>query len=66
MDPESTLNELDECIDTLDFTGAVERLAAYYQWRLKGGFEPLSGGDITAERLAARLATKLESAIIPA
>jgi len=69
MDPESTLCELEDCIDDNDFPGAVQRLAAYYQWRLSGGFEPIEGsrrGDMVAERLAAKLADKLETAVIPA
>lgn len=65
MDPESTLSELEDCIDDNDFSGAVERLAAYYQWRLKGGFEP-TWGDMTAESLAVRLAEKVGYARIPA
>lgn len=65
MDPQSTLEELEDCIDDKDYPGAVERLAAYYQWRLSGGFEPVKGHK-RGDEWAAQLAVLLQEAFEPA
>jgi hypothetical protein len=63
MDPLATLRRLRDSIDARDYTDAVGALNEYYQWRLKGGFEPTvtwetrhnTKGDRYADALAIRL-----------
>jgi len=58
MDPLQALRDSAEALGVGDFDRALERLFAYYQWRVKGGFEPdninINGkrGDDHAETLA--------------
>lgn len=59
MDPQATLVVLEFCVNTGEWAAAVEALNRYYQWRVKGGFEP-PGGDARADKLANRLADRLE------
>ncbi len=60
MDPNATLKRLAAAIDSRDFADAVSALNDYYQWRVKGGFEP-GTGDARADLLANRLADALEA-----
>lgn len=71
MDPEACVARLDGAITDQEWPEAVQALDAYYQWRLKGGFEPevrgirnsngVQGrGDTVVSHLAAALADALE------
>jgi hypothetical protein len=55
MDPQATINEIENAIRNADIGRAVELVGVYYQWRLKGGFEPRNG-DARVATLVARLA----------
>jgi hypothetical protein len=62
MDPEACLLRLTIAIDTGNFAEAVAALNDYYQWRVKGGFEPKVRevrGDVFADNMANKLADKL-------
>jgi hypothetical protein len=62
MDPVATLQMLDDSVDSGLWHQAVEALDAYYQWRLKGGFEPVmdgTRGDLFASNRADELAEQL-------
>lgn len=64
FDPAELLEELRDCIADKAFPEAVTKLAAYYRWRLRGGFEPVTKnfkGDALAERYAAGLSDALET-----
>ncbi len=58
MDPEASLENTQRSINRCDSAAAFETLIAYYQWRLRGGFQPLNG-DQRAEQLSAALADLL-------
>jgi hypothetical protein len=45
MDPKAALDEAESLIADGDFAEALERLAGYFEWRGKGGFEPYPGAD---------------------
>ena len=64
MDPVVALLNADHAISDCDMATARENLTAYYQWRSRGGFQPLSGhgripydGDDFATKIEWRLAT---------
>ena len=64
MDPVVALRNADHAISQSDMATARENLTAYYQWRTRGGFQPLSGhdripydGDDFATKIEWRLAT---------
>lgn len=59
MDPLATLKRLKAAIDERNYAEAVAALNDYYQWRVKGGYEPLMG-DMEADRMANILADMLE------
>lgn len=61
MDPKATLQALRDAIDDGDYASAVQTLINYYQWRLRGGFEP-DGGDSLADLLGNRLCDAMERA----
>lgn len=58
MDPLACLKRLQHAIDSAQYAEAVAALNDYYQWRVRGGFEPPSG-DTLANTLANRLADSL-------
>lgn len=58
MDPLACLERLQRSIADKDYSDAVAALNEYYQWRLKGGFQPLNG-DAVANTLAYCLADAL-------
>ena len=70
MDPKQVLIEADQCVSNWDTAGAVEHLNAYYQWRLRGGFQPYMDpahfgafqvkGDTFADQIATRLCDSLD------
>lgn len=60
MDPEQTLVDLRNHISVGNFGSAVAALNAYYQWRLKGGYEP-TNGDYRASEMAIVLTDDLDS-----
>ena len=67
MGPVEALRSLRHAIDDQEWTNAVGALNNYYQWRLKGGYEPtvrwMSGinayGDSYADTLANELQDKM-------
>lgn len=66
LDPLTLLEELRDCIKDQAYREAVLKLAAYYRWRLMGGFEPIKSGkygntkgDKIAQECAASLADAL-------
>lgn len=68
MDPLALLEELHDCIKDKAYPEAVLKLAAYYRWRVRGGFEPIrpgqygnTRGDQIIEKCAAQLADALRS-----
>lgn len=58
MDPQACLTRLCDSILNRDWSDAVAALNEYYQWRVKGGFQP-AGGDAAADSYASILADKL-------
>jgi hypothetical protein len=48
MDPQATINQLRYAVHERQYSRAVELLTAYYEWRIKGGFEPLNGDQRVA------------------
>lgn len=44
MDPQATLNNAEIAFVT-DLEECAELLAAYFEWRLKGGFQPKDGDE---------------------
>lgn len=62
MDPVATLQRLRRAVQGRDYAEAVAALNDYYQWRVKGGFEPPSG-DVRADGLANQLADLLEDPV---
>jgi len=60
MDPLQTLLDWAEALGYPDFSKAAALLNCYYQWRLKGGFEPRTLtdklGDVVANDLGNQLA----------
>lgn len=61
MDPKETLKELRAAIEVGNYGYAVECLSNYAVWRIKGGFEPVTG-DAEFQRLAVKLAEEIEGA----
>lgn len=59
MDPKATLQRLLAAMQKRDYADAVAALNDYYQWRVKGGFEP-PRGDECADNCANLLADALE------
>ena len=59
MDPEATIQQLTDALRSEDYAKAVTLVAAYYQWRLRGGFEP-ENGDSRIETIVNQLAETLE------
>lgn len=59
MDPQATLALLVRAIDLREYAETVVALNDYYQWRAKGGAQPLNG-DAIADRCANQLADLLE------
>ncbi len=59
MDPEAALEEAAYALDHGEVLTAVERLFGYYQWRVKGGYQP-KNGDREAEDLAAAILDAIE------
>lgn len=50
MDPFACLDSAQLAFDDDDYTQALGLLADYFEWRLKGGFQP-DGGDEKALKL---------------
>lgn len=69
MDPKTCLENLAHALEGDQIGDAVEALNAYYQWRLKGGFEPPHcgsrglPGDQYADELANDLCDKAENLV---
>lgn len=62
MDPKATLLQCDQAISDGDYPLAVELLNAYYQWRLRDGFQPVdmpSGKHGRGDQFADYCATRL-------
>lgn len=62
MNPAETLKRLRNAVFNGNHAEAVAALNDYYQWRVKGGAEPLMG-DATARRWANALADNLEETV---
>lgn len=45
MDPQTTLNQAEQCIRDGHFEGAFYYLNEYAGWRGRGGFEPTNGDN---------------------
>lgn len=45
MDPVAALAEAGDLIEDGDWAEALDRLAGYFEWRLKGGFQPPRGDE---------------------
>jgi hypothetical protein len=64
MDPRVTIVEIDEAIEQENFGVAIERLVAYYEWRLRGGLQPRNysiGGDEHVKQLAHTLIEAIDA-----
>jgi len=64
MDPLATLLRLQISTDANDWVAAIGALNDYYQWRLKGGFEPRWAtfrGDTYADTWANKLMDRMEA-----
>jgi len=59
MDPNATLEAIASAISNKEHGNAVTLLDVYWQWRIRGGFEP-SGGDKSAGSLSHSLADRLD------
>jgi hypothetical protein len=65
MDPLKTLMDAHQAVIDGDTAKAVDNLNTYYQWRLKGGYEPhgpirnATNGDVIADRIATALLDSL-------
>lgn len=65
MDPKACLSSVLTHIEQHDYADAIEALADYYDWRVKGGVEP-PRGDRVARDLATRLSNAVYMALNPA
>jgi hypothetical protein len=65
MDPQATLINCERDINAGAFRSALACLIDYYDWRVRGGFQPVfgsMGGDNKARALATRIQDGLEQA----
>lgn len=52
MDPKATLDAAIAAYEADDFPEALMRLADYFQWRMRGGFQPEGFGAMSADECA--------------
>ncbi len=55
MDPQACINKIENDIRNAEIGEAIQSVGDYYQWRLKGGFEPRNG-DARVAQLVTTLA----------
>jgi hypothetical protein len=62
MDPQQTLQALENAVNCGRYNEAVECLDDYYQWRLKGGFAPKMR-DVSGDQFASTCADQLADSL---
>lgn len=63
MDPYQVLFDCTDAVNEGYYVKAISKLNDYYQWRLKGGFEPTvreKSGDAVADEIANTLIDKMQ------